>query len=347
MKPDTLNLYGALTFPRTKRVALIGALLGCAALIPARAGTPEAAAEFGGQCVEGLSQGRHITTKCAVTWADKDGKTYCFSSEDARKSFLENPGANLQKARDFIAASSADSTEKAMQNFDSGDAETLVKGLIEERAKASGGLFPLGDPTDGTQLKLAFDGIDFTRTIDGYGFFPDVKFHDPQDAQKRYLIDFWVAPSDGQLKVQEIRIYKEPIKAEGSWTLTARSPVPWWWIPASEHPGHMATKRGREVMSAVDPGAQSARAQERSVGSGAALRVEGPRALARGAVSRASRHAARSESSLRRGAAACRTGQRTAAATTPQGLPPTAIRVSTRPDCRSMTETSPEGPLAV
>src|SRR5437660_1016395 len=67
MKPDTLNLYGALTFPRTKRVALIGALLGCAALIPARAGTPEAAAEFGGQCVEGLSQGRHITTKCAET----------------------------------------------------------------------------------------------------------------------------------------------------------------------------------------------------------------------------------------------------------------------------------------
>jgi len=159
MKPDTLNPYGAMTFPRTKLVALIGALLGCAALIPARADTPAAAAEFGGQCVEGLSQGRHIMTKCAVAWADKDGKTYCFNSEDSKKSFLENPGANLQKARDFIAASSADSTEKAMQNFDSGDAETLVKGLIEERAKANGGLFPFGDPADGTQLKLAFDGI--------------------------------------------------------------------------------------------------------------------------------------------------------------------------------------------
>jgi len=265
MKPDTLNPYGALTFPRTRRVALIGALLVCAALIPARAGTPAAAAEFGGQCVEGLSQGRHIMTQCAVTWADKDGKTYCFSSEDARKSFLENPGANLQKARDFIAASSADSTEKAMQNFDSGDAETLVKGLIEERAKANGGLFPFADPADGTPLKLAFDGIDFTRTIDGYGFFPDVKFHDPQDAQKRYLIDFWVAPSDGQLKVQEIRIYKEPIKAEGSWTLTARSPVPWWWIPASEHPGHMATKRGWEVMSAVEQGALAEAAKNHGV----------------------------------------------------------------------------------
>src|SRR5207302_8720227 len=133
MKPDTLNLYGALTFPRTKRVALIGALLGCAALIPARAGTPEAAAEFGGQCVEGLSQGRHIMTKCAVTWADKDGKSYCISSEDARKSFLENPGANLQKARESIAGSSAESTETALQNFDSGEAGSLATGLSEER----------------------------------------------------------------------------------------------------------------------------------------------------------------------------------------------------------------------
>jgi len=32
----------------------------------------------------------------------------------------------------------------------------------------------------------------------------------------------------------------------------ARQPVPWWWIPASEHPGHLATKRGWEVMSAVE-----------------------------------------------------------------------------------------------
>src|SRR5207237_7384101 len=86
-------------------------------------------------------------------------------------------------------------------------------------------------------------------------------------------------------------------------------------------------RQGRPDDHRADPGAQSARAQERSVGSGAALRVEGPRTLARGAVSRASRYAARSESSLRRGAATCRTGQRTAAATTPQGLPPTAIRV--------------------
>ena len=35
----------------------------------------------------------------------------------------------------------------------------------------------------------------------------------------------------------------------------ARQPVPWWWIPASEHPGKMAQKRGWEVMSAVEDAA--------------------------------------------------------------------------------------------
>jgi hypothetical protein len=245
--------------------ALLGAMLACVALSPARAQAPPATPEFGGQCAEGLSQGRHVMTNCAVTWADKDGKTYCFSNEGARKSFLENSGANLQKAREFIAASSVDSTEQAMQNFDSGDAETVVKGLIDETAKANGGVFPLEDPLNGTQLKLVFDGIDFTRTIDGYGFFPDVKFHDAADAQKRYLIDFWVVPANGQLKVQETRIYKEPIKAEGSWTLTARSPVPWWWIPASEHPGHVANKRGWEVMSAVEQGALESQASNHGI----------------------------------------------------------------------------------
>lgn len=245
--------------PTSVRGALAAVVLACLAPTGAcGADNPPASSQvqFGGQCTEGLAQGRHVVTDCSVTWTDQDGKVYCFSSESAKKAFLENRGENLHKARDFIAASSVQSTEQAMQNFDSGDAETVVKRAIDARTKAGNGVFPLEDPLNGTQLKLAFDGIDFTRTIDGYGFFPDVKFHDQADAQKRYLIDFWVVPADGQLRVQEVRIYKEPLKAEGgAWKLTARSPIPWWWIPASEHPGHVATKRGWEVMSAVEQGA--------------------------------------------------------------------------------------------
>jgi YHS domain-containing protein len=250
-----------------ERFALLGAVL--LALSPASAvaaDTPAAQVQFGGECAEGLAEGKHVPTDCATTWTDKDGKVYCFSSESAKKSFLQDSNGNLQKARDFAAAASVESTEKAMQNFTSGDAEALVKATIEEKSKANNGAFPLEDPSNGEQLKLAFDGVDFTRTIDGYGFFPDVKFHDPADPQKQYLIDFWVVPgANGQLKIQETRIYKAPLQSDGKWAMVARDPIPWWWIPASEHPGHMATKRGWEVMSAVEHGALTEQAKNGGV----------------------------------------------------------------------------------
>jgi YHS domain-containing protein len=253
------------TFIRRARLARTALATLMLVLLPLAALAADPTVQFAGQCTEGLAQGRHVLTNCAITWSDKDGKVYCFSSDGAKKAFLESPDANLQKARAFVAASSVESTEKAMQAYDSGDAETLVKNLIENTTKANNGAFPLEDPLNGQQLKLAFDGVDFTRTIDGYGFFPDVKFHDQADEQRRYLIDFWVAPADGVLKVQEIRIYKEPVKAEGKWNLVARSPIPWWWIPASEHPGKLATKRGWEVMSAVEQSATDQAAKNNGI----------------------------------------------------------------------------------
>jgi hypothetical protein len=226
---------------------------GCGAeLRAAPASAPSEQVQFGGQCTAALAEGRHVMTDCKTTWTDKDGKVYCFSSDDAKNSFLEHPAENLERARSFVAASSVEDTEKAMQDFTGTDAETLVRQFVADKIKANDGIFPLDDPRNGEHLKLSYDDVDFTRTIDGYGFFPDVKFHDAQDAQRRYLIDFWVLPENGALQVEEVRIYKEPLQADGKWTTMARQPVPWWWIPASEHPGHLATKRGWEVMSAVE-----------------------------------------------------------------------------------------------
>ena len=145
---------------------------------------PKSDVQFGGQCTEGLAEGQHVMTKCTTRWTDKDGKTYCFSGESAKKSFLENPGENLQRAREFVAASSVESTEKAMQDFQNTDAEALVREFISSKTQANNGVFPFDDPLNGDHLKLAFDDVDFTRTIDGYGFFPIVNFHDAQDAQK-------------------------------------------------------------------------------------------------------------------------------------------------------------------
>lgn len=241
----------------TFRIAVLSAavLCSCAAFgkdAPSAKSVSIAQAQFGGQSTEGLATGRHVMTDCSVNWTDKDGKAYCFSNAAAKDEFLKDPAGNLERARAFIAASNVQSTEEAMQNFDSNDAETVVKAAIEDKLKANGGVYPLEDATNGDKLRLAFDGIDFTRTIDGYGFFPDVKFHDAADAQKKYLVDFWVAPVHGQLQIEETRIYQSPQQQDGKWVAMTRQPIPWWWIPASEHPGHMAQKRSWEVMSAVE-----------------------------------------------------------------------------------------------
>ena len=232
---------------------LLSALLGTGAPAGAADKPPAPAdAQFGGQCVEGLAEGHHIITSCSVTWTDKDGKLYCFKSDAAKVSFLENPQQNLERARTFVAADSVQSTEQAMQNYESSDAELIVKSHIESVMAANGGVYPYEDELNGEPLKLAFDGVDFTRTIDGYGFFPDVKFHAQSDPDKKYLLDYWVVPEGGQLQIRETRIYRAPEKVDGKWLAVTRQPVPWWWIPASEHPGHVAEKRSWEVMSAVE-----------------------------------------------------------------------------------------------
>lgn len=241
--------------------ALAPAALLAFAALPAAGAEPAVAlsqAQFGGQCAQGLATGRHVMTNCSVTWTDKDGKRYCFANEGAKTEFLKDTAGNLERARAFIAASNVQSTEEAMTYFDSNDAETVVKSHIEEKLKANGGVYPFEDALNGEKLKLAFDGIDFTRTIDGYGFFPDVKFHEKDNADRKYLIDFWVAPASGQLQIQETRIYQAPQQQEGKWATVTRQPIPWWWIPASEHPGHSAQKRSWEVMSAVEQNALQA-----------------------------------------------------------------------------------------
>lgn len=251
--------------PRSSVPALCAAILLCGGALADDAPLAPAKAEFGGQCLEALSEGQHVMTHCSVTWADKDGKTYCFSNADAKKSFLADPAEKLERAREFMAAGNVEATETAMQNYTASDAEALVKQAIDAKLKANGGTFPMDDALNGDHLKLAFDGIDFTRTLDGYGFFPDVKFHDAGDSMKKYLIDFWVVPVGGQLQIEQTRIYKAPLQVDTGWKMMARQPVPWWWIPASEHPGHLATKRGWEVMSAVERNAMMEAARNNGV----------------------------------------------------------------------------------
>ena len=108
-------------------VLVLGSWLaaGVPAATPAEGVAASPQAEFGGQCTEALSEGQHLMTNCSITWTDKDGKLFCFSSDAAKKSFLSNPTEKLQRAREFMAASNVESTETAMQSFTGSDAGDL------------------------------------------------------------------------------------------------------------------------------------------------------------------------------------------------------------------------------
>jgi YHS domain-containing protein len=231
------------------------AMVSLGASAPAAKPTLPAAAtqpEFSGQCAMALAEGKSDPTDCSIKWTAADGKVYCFGSESSKKRFLEDPQGNIERARSFVAASEVDITTERMQHYESGDVQTFVSGVIADTTSKNGGVYPFFDPVSGQHLKLAFDHVDFVRTLAGYGFFPDVAFNAQDNPAKHYLIDFWIKPTSDKLEIIDTRIYKAPKQDGTGWILQTRQPIPWWWIPASEHPGKTEQTRGWEVMSAVE-----------------------------------------------------------------------------------------------
>ncbi len=223
-------------------------VLMAAVIAEAVAGEPE----LDGLCVMGLAEGKRIKTDCKVTWESKDGRTYCFATEDSKSVFLKDTEGYLRRAKEHFAAADAETTGDDMGRFTADDVMAFTEAAIKAEAEKHGGLYPVNDPVLGQTLPLVYDRVDFVRTLHGYGFFPDVIFHAKDDEAKRYLVDFWVRPQAGKLAIMDVRVYKAPTKEGDKWVLITRQPKPWWWIPASEHPGKSETKRGWEVMSAVD-----------------------------------------------------------------------------------------------
>jgi hypothetical protein len=251
-------------FSRSRVAVLLLAVLAAPGLHAATT-APAAEPEFGGQCTMSLAEGQSVATDCSVKWVGPDGKTYCFGNADAKQRFLKDPQGNLERAREFAAVSEVEATGKRMDHYKSDEIQDFVKGVITQKAAANGGVFPFTDPVTGLELKLVFDKIDFVRTLHGYGFFPDVIFHAQDVPAKTYLIDFWVKPQGDKLVVFDERIYKAPRQEGTGWALQARQPIPWWWIPASEHPGQTEQARGWEVMSAVEEDIVKERAKDNGI----------------------------------------------------------------------------------
>ena len=71
--------------------------------------------EFGEHCTNGLSKGAFHKTKCEINEIF-GGKTYCFSSEGARDSFLFDPQDMINKAKVFYDKNAEPVREKVRQS---------------------------------------------------------------------------------------------------------------------------------------------------------------------------------------------------------------------------------------
>ena len=77
------------------------ALLAASVLLP----TLALAEEFDNICAWALAdRGVERRTDCAVNWKDSEtGKTYCFSNEQTKMLFVQDPEENIPKAEDAFA----------------------------------------------------------------------------------------------------------------------------------------------------------------------------------------------------------------------------------------------------
>jgi hypothetical protein len=217
--------------------------------------------EFGGQCAMGLAEGKSIKTDCTVNWTAPDGKLFCFGNDDSKANFLLSPEANIRKATEQFAMEDGGVSANEMGKYSAKDVTTFIEGEIASAAAKNDGLFPVNDSMLGQTLSLKLVTVDFVRTLHGYGFFPNVVFADSTDPDKKYQVDFWVKPGNGKLRIVDVRVYKAPRKEGEKWVQMTRQPKPWWWIPASEHPGESEVKRGWEIMSALHEHIASTRAK--------------------------------------------------------------------------------------
>src|SRR6478672_3483330 len=135
------------------------------------------------------------------------------------------------------------------KSFTEDDVNAAVKKVIDERTKD--GAFVFRDPKLNADLHLIFEQIKNVRGMHGYGWFPNVIFHDKDEPKKQYAIDFWFKPEGQDLKLMDIRVQKGPKQEGDSWVMITRSPQAWWWLPAGEHPGSTEVTRAWQVMSAI------------------------------------------------------------------------------------------------
>lgn len=134
--------------------------------------------------------------------------------------------------------------------FSQEDVRAAVQAYVDAKVRQEGAFRYKDQQADEQLLELEQDRIRMVRRIHGYGYFVDVDFHAKGEPAKPYDLDFWL--KEDKLEIVDVRIHKGPKRDGDAWKLVTRNPVPWWWIPATEHPGETEEKKSWQVESAVN-----------------------------------------------------------------------------------------------
>lgn len=129
------------------------------------------------------------------------------------------------------------------------DAKSAALQVIAERSRD--GVFAFEDAATGDRLALVLDDVRVVRGLPGYGWFPNVIFHDAAEPKKKYALDFWLKPQGDRARLLAIRVHKAPQPDGDSWMSITRPPLPWWWLPTIERSSSTAGLHAWQVMGSI------------------------------------------------------------------------------------------------
>jgi hypothetical protein len=135
------------------------------------------------------------------------------------------------------------------KEFSEEEVTAFLTRLIAERTQD--GVFTLHDPGSGQALALVFDNIRVVRGLQGFGWFPDVVFHDKDAPKKKYAVDFWLKPDGNELRLMDARVHKDAKPDGTSWMMITRSPLLWWWLPTLKRASAVTGVQAWQVMGAI------------------------------------------------------------------------------------------------
>ncbi len=129
------------------------------------------------------------------------------------------------------------------QDVSKEELDKLISTFVKERSQK--GSFFIKDPRSGKDIELIFIGPrEIFRHIRNYGYFVDVYFHEKEDHNKKWDIDFWIRNEGGKLVIKDVQVHKVPEKVGGEWFMVTVEPLPWWWQQSSGEHGGEPIARG-------------------------------------------------------------------------------------------------------